>query len=119
MSSIDKEGENPAIAKPPNWQRIPLRNIFRFPILSDSLPNGKRNTAYIIKKLVCTHPIWVAGIAKCKEIAGRAMFTPEEIRGVPKEENETVRRSAPSSLRVSLGCFSVLCDICHSFFISI
>jgi hypothetical protein len=57
-----------------------------------------------------------AEIAKSKEIYGRAMFTPEEIKGVPKEEAETVRRSVLSSVRVSWGWLSVLCGMCDSFF---
>ncbi|MCL2459874.1 MAG: hypothetical protein FWF19_00725, partial [Euryarchaeota archaeon] len=61
------------------------------------------NTAYISKKLVWIQPILDAEIAKSKEICGRTIFTPEEMRGIAKEENETVRRSPKSCACVSLG----------------
>ena len=114
MRRMSKDVDSPAMKNPRNWKEMPAMNMFCFPILSDILPNGKRNIAYAIRKLVCTHPICAAGIAKSEEINGRAMFTPEDIKGVANEAREAVKRSLMSSVRVSWDD----CEFCGPFSVS-
>jgi hypothetical protein len=73
--------------------KIPSEKIFFLPIISASLPKGKRNIADDRMKLLITHPRLIAFAWRSFPIDGRARLMAELRNGVRKAAKVATRRT--------------------------
>jgi hypothetical protein len=71
---------------------IPRRKYLRLPSISATLPKGNRNIAYGRRYAVGTQPSIVAGTPNDTAMRGRAICTPDDMKGAAKEARQTAKR---------------------------
>ncbi len=95
---------------------IPAEKIFFLPVISASLPKGRRKTDEDSMKLLITHPSPMALAPRSSPIAGRARLTAEPRKGVRKAAKVDTSRTDPlndlsSELVFLLNDFSIELNI--------